>query len=206
LKVAFDENIPIALVRVFQTFAKERQFQYLSKGLTITIESAKDYTPKPDEHDFDGNNDVPWIERFAASGGKVIISANTEMRNVAHERLALIETGMIVIFFERSWSNWHFFRKCSLLLNWWPKVADKVKRAKKGSFWCIPSNWNEDGQLRKLSNRDSKKLKMERQLSKKPKTPAKQEAAKKSTEVRSKPQNDERQVSFAFDDPENKKQ
>lgn len=200
MKVAFDENIPIALVRVFQTFAKERQFHNLSKGLTI--ESAKEHTPKLDEPDFDGNNDVPWIKRFAASGGKVIISANTEMRNVAHERLALVETGMIVIFFERNWSNWQFFRKCSLLLNWWPKIADKVKRAKKGSFWCIPSNWNEDGQLRKLSNRDSKKLKLERQLSKKPGTSARQASAKKTFEVRSKPQIGERQASFAFDDPE----
>ncbi len=165
MKVAFDENVPIALVRVFQTFANEKQLKKLSPGLTI--ESAKDYTPKPSDSDFDGNNDVPWIKRFAAAGGRVIISGNVEMQNVAHERLALVESGMIVFFFERKWSDWQFYRKCSLLLNWWPHIAEKAKRAKKGSFWCIPNNWAEDGTLRRLTNQDKKRLKIEKQISRK---------------------------------------
>ena len=66
---------------------------------------------------------MPWIEKFAAAGGKVIISGNTKMRQVPHERLALVEAGMIVVFFENRWNGWNFFRKCALLLHWWPVVA-----------------------------------------------------------------------------------
>jgi hypothetical protein len=32
---------------------------------------------------------VPWLKRFAADGGKVVISGDTKMKSVPHERLAL---------------------------------------------------------------------------------------------------------------------
>jgi hypothetical protein len=163
LKIAFDENVPIALVRVFQTFASERQLRKISGN--FEIRSAIDYTPRPGEPDHVPGSDVPWLKRFAADGGKVVISGNTEMKYVPHERLALIELGFVVIFFESQWSNWKFFRKCALLLHWWPVVARRIKRARPG-FWHIPCNWTENGRLRKVSSEDPKKLKLERRQAK----------------------------------------
>jgi hypothetical protein len=151
------------MVRVFQTFATERQLRKLSGN--FEIKSAADYTPRPGDHDYVPKSDVPWLKRFAADGGKVVISGNTEMRYVPHERLALIELGFVVIFFESQWSNWKFFRKCALLLHWWPVIASKIKRsqkAKAGCFWHIPCNWAEKGKLRKVSNEDPQLLKIER--------------------------------------------
>jgi hypothetical protein len=162
LKIAFDENVPSAMVRVFQTFANERQLQKLLGG--FVIESAATYTPKPGDADHAKHNDVPWIKRFAAAGGKVIISGNTAMKNVPHERLALVQEGMVVIFFEPRWNNWKFCSKCALLLHWWPVVAKKLKTAKPGTFWHIPLNWAENGKLRKASAEDPRRLKIERQL------------------------------------------
>jgi hypothetical protein len=162
LKIAFDENVPVAMVRVFQTFAKERQLRKLMGN--FSIESAADYTPKLSDVDYARKNDVPWIKRFAGVGGKVIISGNTEMKNIPHERLALLQEGMVVIFFESRWNDWNFFRKCALLLHWWPVIAKKIKTAKRGTFWHIPLNWVENGKLRKVSTEDAKKLKIERQL------------------------------------------
>ncbi|MCP3397147.1 hypothetical protein [Bradyrhizobium sp. CCGB20] len=133
MKIAFDENVPIAMVRVFQTFANERQLQKLISG-KFEVESAKDYSPTKDDPDYVPHSDVPWVKRFAAAGGKAIISDNTDMKRQPHERLALIECGMIVIFFESQWSGWKFFRKCALLLHWWPEIAMKLKRAKPGSL------------------------------------------------------------------------
>jgi PIN like domain len=162
VKIAFDENIPPSMVRVFETFATERQLKKLTGN--FDIESAKQYTPKPHDDDYVPNSDVPWIKRFAEAGGRIIISWNTNMRNVPHERLALIEYGMTVIFFESRWNNWGFFDKCALLMHWWPHIAEKVKRAPKGSFWYIPLNWtaSDKGKLRKVSNRDPRELKLER--------------------------------------------
>jgi len=164
LKIAFDENVSPAMVRVFQAFASERQLKKVTGE--FEIKSSKDYAPKPGDADYIRGSDVPWLKRFAADGGKVVISGNTEMKNVPHERLALIECGFVVIFFESQWSNWKFFRKCALLLHWWPQVATKAKRAKAGTFWHIPCNWKETGRLRKVSNEDPKLLKIERQKKK----------------------------------------
>ena len=91
MKIAFDENVPIAMVKVFQTFANERQLKRKIGAFEIT--SATSFTPKPGEGDYLKKNDVPWIKRFAAAGGTVIISGDTEMRYVPHERLALIRAG-----------------------------------------------------------------------------------------------------------------
>jgi hypothetical protein len=167
LKIAFDENIPAAMVRVFQTFASERQLRKLVGG-NFEIRSAKDYAPHPGDLDYLARNDVPWLRRFAADGGKVVISDNRNMKNVPQERLALVELGFIVIFFENQWSGWKFFRKCSLLLHWWPVIAAKVtnKRTKSGSFWHVPSTWPERGKLKAVSNQDPKALKIEAQRAK----------------------------------------
>lgn len=164
MKIAFDENIPLAMVRVFQTFANERQLQKLVGGV-FEIKSAKDYTPIPGDADYQPKNDVPWLRRFAKDGGKVVISDNRNMKNVPHERLALVELGFIVLFFEPQWSGWKFFRKCALLLHWWPVIATKIKskKTKPGTFWHIPSNWPEQGRLKSVSNQDQKFLKIEQQ-------------------------------------------
>jgi hypothetical protein len=160
LKVVFDQNVPIGLVKVLQTFANEHQFRKISGN--FEIKSARDYTPQPGDSDYLPKNDVPWLKRFADDGGKVVISGVIKMKNRVHERLALIEGGFIVIFFEAQWSDWKFWRKCALLIHWWPSIAAKIRRAKKASFYHVPCNWAEDGKLRWVSNKDPKLLKIER--------------------------------------------
>jgi hypothetical protein len=178
LKIAFDENVPAAMVRAFQAFASERQLRKITGG--FEIKSAADYAPKPGDPDYARKNDVPWLKRFAADGGKVVISGNTAMKNVPHERLALVELGFVVLFFENRWSNWKFFRKCALLLHWWPVIARTIKRAKPG-FWHIPCTWPEKGTMRKVSSEDPRLLKIERKQAaakrrkaKKPEAPKRQ--------------------------------
>jgi hypothetical protein len=163
VKVAFDENVPMALVRVFERFAEERQFKKLTGN--FAIESAKKYTPSLTDNDFEPKNDVPWIRRFYRAGGRVVISGNTDMRSVPHERLALIECGMLVVFFPDKWNGWGFFDKCAHLMHWWPVIAAKARRGKKGTFWYVPLNWTAQsgGKLKPVSNRDPKELKLEKQ-------------------------------------------
>jgi hypothetical protein len=159
LKIAFDENVPSAMVRAFQAFAKERQLRRVTG--TFEIKSALDYTPKLGDADYQRNNDVPWLKRFADDGGRVVISGDTSMKNVPHERMALVQLGLVVIFFESRWSNWPFFSKCALLLHWWPVIARTIRKAKPG-FWHVPCNWVENGRLRRVSTEDPKRLKFER--------------------------------------------
>jgi hypothetical protein len=162
LKIAFDENVPAAMVRVFAILAKERQLKWLASGLKV--ESAKDYTPRRGDPDFKRRNDVPWIKRFADAGGRVIISGDAAMKNQPHERLALVEQGLVTIFFDRSWCNLQFFRKCSILLHWWPVVVATAKTAKKGTFWQIPATYGDGTTLRQVPNGDAQLEKIDRQL------------------------------------------
>ncbi|MCK1362551.1 hypothetical protein [Bradyrhizobium sp. 199] len=174
MKIAFDENVPIAMVKVFQTFANERQLKRRIGAFEIT--SATQYTPKPSDSDYLKKNDAPWIKRFAEAGGSVIISGDMEMRYVPHERLALVQAGMLVFFFDGKWSQWDFFRKCSLLIHHWPDIANRIKRGKAPAFWHIPLSWHDKAKLRKVSIDDPKTLKLERKA--RPQRPARKSTIK----------------------------
>lgn len=160
MKIAFDENVPSAMVKVFETFASERQLR--RKIGSFRIISAREFTPKPDDNDYKKKNDVPWIKRFADAEGKAIISGDTRMRFVPHERLALIQHGMLVFFFDTKWNQWDFFRKCSLLIHHWPAIAKRIKGGRAPAFWYIPLSWSETAKLRKVPTDDPRLLKIER--------------------------------------------
>ena len=91
MKVALDENIPLGIVTAFRALAKEGTI----KGFEFV--SAREYS---EDHEKD---DVPWIKRFAADGGRIIVSGDKRMRARLHERDALASAGMIVFFFTSAW-------------------------------------------------------------------------------------------------------
>lgn len=149
------------MARAFERFASEPQFKRLLSN--ISIEKAKDYAPAKGDADYKKGSDAPWIRRFAGAGGRFIISGDTDMMWEPHERLALVEEGMVVFFFSNQWSGWKFFRKCALLMVWWPTIIQKMKRGHKGKFWRIPSTWAEDGKLYAVSTQDRHLVRIERQ-------------------------------------------
>ena len=179
MKIAFDEHIPPTMVKVLQEFASDRQLLKLTANLRL--EKAQDYYPSSGDPDYLRRNDAPWVRRFANAGGEVVISGNTKMKIVPHERLALVEEGLVVIFFENVWNNWDFFAKCSLLLHWWPRIIKLLKTAKPGTFWRIPASWPPKGKgfLLEVSNEDLKLLKIERQKAAQPKVRAAREKKRK---------------------------
>jgi len=162
LKVAFDENMPAAMVRVFRSFHKEPSLRGIVKG--FELEWAKDYTPSRDDPDYEAHNDVPWIKRYAAAGGRIIISGDVKMSSVPHERLALVQEGMVVVFFAPKWGGWQFCRKAALLLHWWPTILTHVRKAKPG-FYAVPCSWpEENAELREMSTEDMHLVKMQKQI------------------------------------------
>ncbi len=130
MKVALDENIPLGIVRAFQALAGERTI----RGYQFV--SARDYSENGDE------SDVPWIRRFAADGGRVVISGDKRMRARVHERDALASAGMIVFYFTAAWSKSSDMTKSSMLLRWWDMIAEYIKNGKPGDCWEIPFQWS----------------------------------------------------------------
>ena len=157
MKIAFDENIPVGMVRAFEVLGKERQIKKALGG-KLELQKAKDFVPSAADPDHVSRSDVPWLKRFSASGGHGVISGDVSMRTKPHELQALKQLKLIVIFFERRWSDWDFFKKTALLMYYWPKVAKKLRTAKPGEFWCVPCHWREDGELRNVTADDRQKL------------------------------------------------
>jgi hypothetical protein len=157
MKIAFDENVPLGMVRTFEVLSKERQLRR-TVGTQLSVQSAKDYAPRPNDLDHLKGSDVPWLKRFSVNGGRGVISGDVSMRSNPHELGALIQLGLVVIFFERKWSEWDFFKKTALLMYYWPKMAKKLKNAKAGEFWCVPGHWRDDGELRDVSPSSARTL------------------------------------------------
>jgi len=132
VKIAFDEHIPPTLVKAVQALAEE------SGPITAKIVTAKDYVQPGDPK----GDDTPWVQRFAVDGGKVIVSGDRQMRARLHERKALSDAGITVVFFSSTWSQKNAFVKCAMLLNWWPKIWECVNNAKPGECFEIPFQWN----------------------------------------------------------------
>lgn len=181
MRVAFDEHVPSALVRVLQSFSEERKFKRLSGG--YLIEQARDYAPSIDDEDYLKGSDVPWVKRYAAAGGQIIISGDTNMMSEPHERLALLEEKMIVCFFGSQWSEWKFYKKCALVINWWPAIVRTMGTADRGTFWRVPSNWQEDGELEPLPTEDKRLIRILRQRERQARVAAARKARREGVPV-----------------------
>lgn len=130
MKIAFDENISPLLLKTFQSLASAGQI------LGHEFVSAKDYRPLHEK------GDENWIERFAKDGGGVIISGDVRIRSLPVERAALAQAGLITFFFESRWGQADGWTKSSMLMNWWPRIAEQVAASKPGDCWEIPFQWN----------------------------------------------------------------
>lgn len=141
MKLAFDEHIPPMMVKVFQDLASEPGLKRHLKSITIV--KARDYAPAKDDPDYIRKSDVPWIRRYKADGGRLIVSGNTRMVEVPQELLALQQCGMVVFFFPPVWNGWRAPRKMALLLVWIERIVSLGRLAKAGMLYRISDKWLE---------------------------------------------------------------
>ena len=130
MKIALDENIPTAVVKMLAGLAKEDD----SKNTTIV--SAKKYRP------IDERGDENWVRRFARARGTVVVTGDMRIRKDLHEQAAFFQAGMITFFFDSAWNGFPLHTKAAMLMVWWPAIVAKAKESKRGDFWEIPSTWN----------------------------------------------------------------
>lgn len=161
MKLAFDEHLPPAMASVFRGLANSRGIQRLCPDLAIV--AAKDYAPAPEDVDYIKRNDAPWVRRFAADGGDVIVSGDNKMQTKLAERDALIGASMVVFFFAPAWNNMPFCDKCAMLLRWWPTLLETAARAPRPSFWRVPAVWKDDAGIVQVAHHDLRLEKIERQ-------------------------------------------
>lgn len=105
MKIAFDEHIPPEMVIPVKGLLQKKVV-----GLEIVI--ARDYADPP------ASSDVPWLTKFAADGGRVVVTGDRTMRSRLDEQAALKDLGLIVFFFPAPWNDWSMTDKCAFLLKW----------------------------------------------------------------------------------------
>lgn len=138
MKVAFDEHIPKDVAKALKVLAGDNGI------LRAAIYSARRYAvPR-------AQSDVPWLEKFARSGGQVVISGDARMRGKLHEQRALSAAGFIVFFLARQWNQMKSHDKCAMLIRWWPIILVKMSEAKPGQFFEIPHSWS-DVEMREVT-------------------------------------------------------
>lgn len=126
MKIALDEHISKALVEALTALSGETGM------LQVELVSARNYAvPK-------ASSDVPWIEKFKADGGTVVVSGDAKMRGKLHEQKALSDAGFIVFFPARRWNQFNGLAKTAFLILWWQAILQTAETSKPGQFFEIP--------------------------------------------------------------------
>lgn len=137
MKIAFDEHIPPDMVIPVRVL--------LEKKSHFEIVLAKDYAEPP------AKSDVPWLIKFAADQGRVVITGDKAMRSRLDEQHALMQLGLIVFFFPPVWNRWPMTSKCGFLLHWWPAILERAANSKPKQFWELSSSWSNVGDFKNVS-------------------------------------------------------
>jgi hypothetical protein len=157
VKIAFDENMPASVVKTLQTIGDQKGFKRHFRGLDIV--SARQYAPALTDADFRRKDDSPWLKRYKADRGKIVVSGDVSMPDKPHELLALQEQGLVAFFFPAAWNNWRFARKAGFLLIWLDRIVAQAKISRPGGLYRIPHDWKEDAELRIINPPGALRLK-----------------------------------------------
>ncbi|MGN6112860.1 MAG: hypothetical protein ACTHOC_07610 [Luteimonas sp.] len=144
MKIALDEHISKSLVEALTALSGEAGM------LQVELVSARNYAvPK-------ATSDVPWLQKFKADGGTVVVSGDAKMRGKLHEQRALSDAGFVVFFPARRWNQLNGLAKTAFLILWWQAILQTAASAKPGQFFEVPLT-NRVGPMRVVTPPERKK-------------------------------------------------
>lgn len=145
MKVAFDEHVPIKVLRALELLLEG------DRNGGVEIVSATEYRDgKP------ASSDVPWLEAFAKDGGKIVISGDMAMRRKPHERKALLDHGFIVFFLPSSWCNSKFNQKAAYIMQWWGVIFEMAKASNPPKQFQLPNSMTTSSKVRDVTGQKKK--------------------------------------------------
>ena len=77
--------------------------------------------------------DAEWIEALGEEGDWVIVTSDRAIKKNKHERQALINSGLTVLFLGKAWVNLKFWDKAHKLVKCWPAVMSTCSSVVSGS-------------------------------------------------------------------------
>lgn len=133
MKVRADEHVSPKIVRALRELA-------LSPGWELS-HVRETHPPR--------TADETWVPRFAAEGGKAIITADANMLKRPHQLLAVQQSGVVGLILPHAWASAKKNVQASSLLYFWPEIEETFRAAQPREFWRIPSSLHK-GPLEKI--------------------------------------------------------
>lgn len=122
MKVRADEHVSRKIVRAISDLA-------LSDGWELT--HVRDLHERR-------TADETWIPRFAADGGKAILSGDRKIRSRPNQIKSIRDSGLICIFLPSEWASSRRAIQAAFLIYWWSKIEFKILQSQPTDCWLVP--------------------------------------------------------------------
>lgn len=91
--------------------------------------------------EFPGNTaDIQWIEALGRDGGWVVVTGDRAIKKNPHERQALIDSGLTVLFLGKAWAHMTFWDKAQKLVRCWPAILSTTSSVVAGAAFEVKAN------------------------------------------------------------------
>lgn len=110
MRIRADEHIAPAIVDAINAVA-------IGDGFELTSVLKEGFGGSTDEH---------WITAFAADGGHVILSADTDFLRQPPQVQAIERTGLRLIHLPSGWAGASRAIQAGHLLSWWPRIEAQI--------------------------------------------------------------------------------
>jgi len=104
-------------------------------------------------------SDETWIPRFAASGGKAILSGDRKMRARPSQIKAIHDSEIVGIFMTSQWAESPGPDQAAQVIFWWRRIEAIIAGAKPGDCWLVPYGFT--GEIKAIPINYEKALKAE---------------------------------------------
>jgi hypothetical protein len=93
-------------------------------------------------HDRDDNSartsDETWLPKFAADGGKAILTGDGRIFKRPHQLAAIHATGLISFVLDWRWTQVRKHEQAANIIFWWPRIEAAAEASSPGDCWPVP--------------------------------------------------------------------
>lgn len=125
MKLALDENLPPALAHATNALLVPHG------GQAISIP----------ERFGTGIGDLEWIGALRQEDGWAVLTADRRLRTRPHERLALMQSGLVFFVLAQGWNQESFWPKAAGVIRWLPSMIEAFSTVRPPALLAIPYRW-----------------------------------------------------------------
>lgn len=122
MKCVFDNNLPPKLARALNELEGEHG---------IEVVHLRDAFPE-------NTDDITWIKELSTETECFVITKDRNIRKNPHERKAWEESGLNIVFLQKSWFNHTLWEISWRMVKRWRELCDKIATLKRDQVIVLP--------------------------------------------------------------------